>query len=87
MIRNIISSLFQYESNPNEAPWLSHFNAAANELALAAAATNASNGDGAPDAAWRRPHADTDKLYMSVGGGDVIEVGHPQPKPGVEDPR
>ena len=28
---------------------------------------------------WSRPSQDSDKLYMSVGGGDVIEVGHPTP--------
>ena len=36
---------------------------------------------------WRRPPQDSDKLYMNVGEGDLIEVGHPQPKPGQEDPR
>ena len=35
---------------------------------------------------WRRPPQDSDKLYMNVGEGDLIEVGHPQPKPGQEDP-
>ncbi len=27
---------------------------------------------------FRRPPADTDKLYMSLGGDDLIEVSHPQ---------
>ena len=64
----------QYDCNPSEAPWLRHFSEALGEL-------------GGADEAWRRPPADTDLLYMNVGGGDVIEVGHPAPKEGREDPR
>ena len=37
--------------------------------------------------AWQRPAAATDKLFMSIGGGDLIEVGHPAPRPGQDDPR
>ena len=37
--------------------------------------------------AWARPEQETDKLFMSIGGGDLIEVGHPTPKPGTQDPR
>jgi len=36
---------------------------------------------------WSRPAADTDKLFMSVGGNTIIEVGHPSPKNGDQDPR
>ena len=36
---------------------------------------------------WSRPPADTDKLYMSLGGGDMIEVGHPAPGQLGQDPR
>ena len=36
---------------------------------------------------WLRPQSETDKLYMSMGGGDVIEVGHPTPQAGRDDPR
>jgi len=36
---------------------------------------------------WARPDQGTDKLFMSIGGGDLIEVGHPSPGPGVHDPR
>ena len=44
-------------------PWLLHYEAAAAELA------------GLEDrAAWARPAPTTDKLYMSLGGGDMIEV-------------
>jgi len=36
---------------------------------------------------WTRPSNETDKLFMSLGGQDLIEVGHPAPPEGVEDPR
>ena len=26
---------------------------------------------------FNRPPANTDRLYMNIGGSDVIEVGHP----------
>ena len=26
---------------------------------------------------FKRPPPETDKLYMNIGGNDVIEVGHP----------
>ena len=45
------------------APWLLHYEAAAAEL------TGLEDG-----AAWARPAPATDKLYMSLGGGDMIEV-------------
>ena len=44
-------------------------------------------GGGGDASNWKRPSADLDRLYMSVGGGDVIEVGHPTAPPGYEDPR
>jgi len=60
------------------APWLLHYEAAAAEL------TGLEDG-----AAWARPAPATDKLYMSLGGGDMIEVGHPAPGPdgAAADPR
>lgn len=38
---------------------------------------------------FHRPEADTDKLYMSIGTKDVIEVGHPEPPSNLSgyDPR
>ncbi len=65
--------------NPSEAPWLRHFEEALSVLDSEAGVGVASN--------WRRPTAETDRLYMSVGGGDVIEVAHPVPRDGREDPR
>jgi len=62
-------------ANPSEAPWLRHFEDALREL-----------GENSDASSWRRPPEDTDRLYMNVGGGDMIEVGHPQPRDR-EDPR
>ncbi|XP_055948172.1 uncharacterized protein LOC129981370 isoform X3 [Argiope bruennichi] len=40
------------------------------------------------EAAFCRPPPDTDKIYcMSVEGGDLVDVGHPQPMEGAFDPR
>lgn len=56
--------------------WLGNYTSALTELA------------GPEDDEWIRPGADTDKLYMSLGGGDMIEVGHPAPGPQAQpDPR
>ena len=74
--------LFQFSSSPGEAPWLRHFAAAAAEVA-SSSSSSASNGS----SGFRRPPPESDKLYMNVGEGDLIEVGHPAPKPGQEDPR
>lgn len=65
----------KFEANPSEAPWLGYYRSAQQDLECEM------GGD------WARPSAETDKLYMSVGGGDVIEVGHPPPKGQIEDPR
>ena len=56
--------------------WLSNFNNAMEELTNVDDSVN-----------WTRPSADTDKLYMSLGGGDMIEVGHPSPPSPNNDPR
>ena len=61
-----------------EAPWLRYFDASLKNL----------KSEGGGDTSdWKRPPTETDRLYMSVGGGDVIEVGHPTPRQGREDPR
>ena len=36
---------------------------------------------------FSRPCESTDKLYMSIGGSDVIEVSHPLPPEGSENVR
>ena len=33
---------------------------------------------------FERPASSSDKLYMSIGGSDVIEVSHPQPPEGAK---
>ena len=62
-------------SGEEPSPWQSQYNSAHQVLALE------------EEAVWARPDPATDKLYMSLGGGDMIEVGHPAPQPGTEDPR
>lgn len=39
------------------------------------------------ESSFSRPSSETDKLYVSIGGEDLIEVGHPQPVEGTFDPR
>ncbi|XP_022256095.1 uncharacterized protein LOC106471771 [Limulus polyphemus] len=39
------------------------------------------------EADFSRPSSDTDKLFMSIGGKDVIEVGHPQAPEGTMEYR
>jgi len=56
----------------NDRSWLEGYEESVKEL----------EGDG-----WSRPDQSTDKLFMSIGGGDLIEVGHPTPTQGTEDPR
>ena len=63
------------EPSSPSSPWQAQFNSAQQVLAME---------DGP---VWARPEASSDKLYMSLGGGDLIEVGHPAPLPGTEDPR
>ncbi len=69
----------RHAANPSEAPWLRYFEEAIEVLDLESGGGRASS--------WRRPSAETDRLYMSVGGGDIIEVAHPPPRDGREDPR
>jgi len=73
--RNLVS---KYKNNPSEASWLRHFDASLKLLKCEG---------GGESSDWKRPSTDSDRLYMSVGGGDVIEVGHPTPRLGREDPR
>lgn len=67
-------------------PWLRHY-----KEGLAVLCDHEPEDDtdglGFVDDGWLRPSGDTDKLYMSMGGGDIIEVGHPTPRDGQFDPR
>merc|ERR1712107_373555 len=56
--------------------WIENFNTALEELRQVEESVS-----------WSRPSADTDKLYMSLGGGDMLEVGHPSPPDHDHDPR
>ncbi len=69
-----------------ERPWLKHYQNGLNVL-CDHEEDQTSGGLGFVDEGWLRPSAESDKLYMSMGGGDVIEVGHPTPPEGVDDPR
>merc|ERR1711962_1218384 len=70
----LIGEQLQMEANDNCSPcWTTHYNTALKEL-----------GD---SEAWARPNPSTDKLFMSIGGGDLIEVGHPLPRDSRPDPR
>jgi len=39
------------------------------------------------EVAFERPGPETDRLFMNLGGEDMIEVGHPPPPPGAPVPR
>jgi len=65
--------------NVVNAPWMKYYQEALSEL---------SSGHGQQRDLWSRPSQDTDKLYMSVGESELIEVGHPTPnRPDEIDPR
>ena len=90
------------ENLKESAPWLHHYSQAIESLENRTNGDNNKvdqtstedyekidsphvNGGGCTS--WRRPSSDLDKLYMSVGNGDVIEVGHPASRNEDEDPR
>lgn len=56
------------EVNDGSAPWLKYFEDGLTKL------SSQSESD------FRQPSADTDKLYMSIGERDLIEVAHPVPQ-------
>lgn len=91
------------ESLNEAAPWISHYSQALESLETRTNGETTrheptsgehneksedghSNG-GCNGSSWRRPSSDSDRLYMSVGNGDVIEVGHPTSKNSDDDPR
>lgn len=55
--------------------WLQHLTAAQEALA-------SGSGDAEATSDFSRPTAASDKLFMSIGSRDVIEVAHPVPADG-----
>ena len=53
-----------FQSNPSSASWTEYIKEGQSHLA-------------AQEVDFNRPPANTDRLYMNIGGSDVIEVGHP----------
>lgn len=78
-----LSLIDKFRTRHSEAPWMFYYENGRDELV----GDKENDGDHKANNAWSRPSNDTDKLYMCVGGGDVIEVGHPTPGEGQEDPR
>jgi len=62
----VIAEGLKMNNNEKNAPWSEHLQEALSRL-------NNSEQD------FKPPPAETDKLYMSLGEGDVIEVAHPTP--------
>lgn len=58
------------ENNPEECPWDTYIKNGLKEL------------DG-QESLFQRPSKDTDRLYMPVGGTDIIEMEHPLPPDGL----
>ncbi len=54
----------EYRADPAGAPWERYIEEGQQHLT-------------AQEADFTRPPSETDKLYMNIGGNDVIEVGHP----------
>lgn len=73
MLQNLAGQLIEHQGSEDVGTtnWENNFRAGISEL-----------GDD-----WCRPSQESDKLFMSLGGQDLIEVGHPAPPEGVEDPR
>ena len=71
----------------DEIPWTQYYNHGLEVLCEGHEVEENSDGLGFVDQGWLRPDSETDKLYMSMGGGDVIEVGHPTPCDGKIHPR
>ena len=66
---------------------MQHYNHGLEALCEGHDVEDCTDGLGFIDQGWLRPDSETDKLYMSMGGGDIIEVGHPTPRDGQFDPR
>ncbi|XP_069188466.1 uncharacterized protein [Procambarus clarkii] len=76
-LQNIAYQLKQQgEEKEGPTPWLQYMAEGNNKLS-------------AQEMDFSRPNEETDKLYMSIGGSDVIEVSHPLPPDGsgnIRDP-
>ncbi|KAK7083482.1 hypothetical protein SK128_024110 [Halocaridina rubra] len=64
----------QGEEKDGPTPWVQYMSVGSAKLA-------------AQEMDFSRPGEDTDKLYMSIGGSDVIEVSHPVAPDGSENVR
>ncbi|KAG7154868.1 hypothetical protein Hamer_G021199 [Homarus americanus] len=74
-LQNIAYQLKQQgEEKGGLTPWIHYMTEGNNKLS-------------AQEMDFSRPNEDTDKLYMSIGGSDVIEVSHPLPPDGSENIR
>ncbi|XP_068205100.1 uncharacterized protein [Palaemon carinicauda] len=75
VLQNIAQKLKeQGEEKDGPTPWLDYMSEGSSKLA-------------AQEMDFSRPNEDTDKLYMSIGGSDVIEVSHPVAPDGAEHVR
>ncbi|KAB7494604.1 hypothetical protein Anas_08736 [Armadillidium nasatum] len=62
------------EEGESSKPWLTYIEEAKHKLL-------------SQDIEFIRPDNETDKLYMSIGGSDVIQVSHPLPPEGIDNVR
>ena len=78
---------YEWPLSKEELPWIQYYNHGLEVLCDHEVPEENTDGLGFVDQGWLRPDSETDKLYMSMGGGDIIEVGHPTPRDGQLDPR
>lgn len=71
-LQKISLNLWQKGMNVRERPWEHYIEHSVKQLR---------------ESSFRRPSSETDKLYVSIGGEELMEVGHPQPLEGTFDPR
>ena len=79
--------IYEWPLSKEELPWIQYYNHGLEVLCDHEVPEENTDGLGFVDQGWLRPDSETDKLYMSMGGGDIIEVGHPTPRDGQLDPR
>lgn len=86
-LQGLQENLVEMAESQERQPWLNYYQSGLKELCNNSGEDFDTDGLGFVDEGWKRPEIETDKLYMSMGGGDVIEVGHPTPRDGQLDPR